>query len=328
MTRTHRVVALVHPPQAPFELGSVTEAFGLDRPGLLSRYDLRICALRPGPVRTTAGFDLLVTEGPEALHDADTVVIPGWQAPDVPPAVLVALRAAHERGTRILALSCAAFVLAETGLLAGRQATTHWRLAAELAARFPDLEVVPDVLYIDHGDVATSAGTAAGIDLCLHIIRADYGAAYAAEVARHMVMPPRREGGQAQYARPAPRRPASTGLAPVLDWASQHLDQPLTVAELARRAGMSERTFTRRFRADLGVSPGQWLLGQRLDAARELLESSELPVDAVAARVGMSSALNLRRHFRLRLGTTPAAYRRTFSAGLPSVAVATAGVRG
>ncbi|MFI9559874.1 helix-turn-helix domain-containing protein [Nonomuraea endophytica] len=309
-----RVVALVHPPQAPFELACVTEVFGLRRPGMPARYDFGICALEPGQVPTLGGYTIGVDDGLEALESADTVVIPGWQVDDVPGEIIDAVRRAHRRGARIVSICSAAFLVAEAGLLSGRRATTHWRRTEELARRYPDVTVDPDVLYVDHGDVATSAGTAAGLDLCLHIVRNDHGAAYATEIAQHMVMPPRREGGQAQFVRPAPAPERDGSLGAVLDWAAGRLDQPLTVGDLARRARLSPRTFARRFAADLGVSPGQWLLAQRVDAARELLERTPLPVETIAARVGLSSAVNLRRHFHARLGTTPAAYRRTFGA--------------
>ncbi|MFY1686695.1 helix-turn-helix domain-containing protein [Plantactinospora sp. WMMB782] len=307
----HRVVAFVHPPQAVFELASAAEVFGLSRPGLPARYEFRVCSLTAGPIRTLDGYDILVTDGIAALERAETIVLPGWQAGAVPAALSAALLAAHSRGVRVIAICAGAFVLAELGLLAGRAATTHWRLADEFRRRFPDVRFEPNVLYVDHGDVATSAGTAAGIDLCLQVVRRDHGAAYAAKIARQMVMPPRREGGQAQY-QASDRTRVEGRLAPVLDWAVRHLDRRLTVDDLACRAHLSQRTFVRRFAAEVGVSPGQWLLTQRFDAARQLLEESDLTVDAVAVRVGLSSAFNLRRHFLARLGTTPAAYRRTF----------------
>ena len=277
-------------------------------------YDFRICAECPGSLRTTVGYAMLVDAGLTALQEADTVVIPGWQPPGTPapPTVIEALRAAHRRGARTAAICTGAFVLAQAGLLDGRRATTHWRHTARLAAAFPEARVDPDVLYVDHGDVATSAGTGAGIDLCLHLVRSDHGAAYAAQIARNMVLPPHREGSQLQYAaQPAPAR-ADESLAPLLEWATSRLDTRLTVARLAERAGLSSRTLARRFTEQLGTSPGQWLLGQRLDAARVLLEQTNLPVDAIATRVGLASAVNLRRRLRARLGTTPGAYRRTF----------------
>jgi AraC family transcriptional activator FtrA len=311
----HRVVALALPPQSTFELACAAEVFGIDRPGLPARYDFTVCGERPGLVPTLAGYDMAVREGLEALLSADTVVVPGWQrrAEAVSPAVLDAIRQAHERGARIVSICAGAFVLAQAGLLGRRRATTHWRMAAELATRFPEIEVEPDTLYIDLGDVATSAGTAAGIDLCLHLVRADHGAAYAAHVARHMVMPPHREGGQLQYAAPGAPGRLPGSLAPILDWAAERLHEPLTVDDLAAAARVSPRTLARRFSEQLGVGPGRWLLVQRVTAARAMLEETDLPVEVIALRVGLSSATNLRRRFHSLLRTTPAAYRRSFS---------------
>ncbi|MBY8859412.1 DJ-1/PfpI family protein [Nocardia sp. CA2R105] len=310
----HRVVALLNPPQSPFELACAAEVFGTIRPDIPVHYDFRICAEHPGPLRTTVGHAMLVDAGLAALREADTVVVPGWQPAGalVSPAVIDALRAAHQRGTRIAAICTGAFVLAQAGLLDGRRATTHWRHTALLATTFPEVRVDRDVLYVDHGDVATSAGTGAGIDLCLHLVRCDHGAAYAAQIARNMVLPPHRDGNQLQYAtQPAPAR-ADESLSPLLAWATSQLDTPLTIGRLAGRAGLSNRTLARRFTEQLGTSPGRWLLGQRLDAARMLLETTDLPVEAIATRVGLASAVNLRRHFRAHLATTPGAYRRTF----------------
>ncbi|WP_306335655.1 helix-turn-helix domain-containing protein [Streptomyces sp. KL118A] len=312
----HRVVALVHAPQSTFELACAAEVFGIERPGIPRRYAFGVCAEHPGPVATRAGYDMLVTEGLDALGCADTVIVPGWlPAAEAPsPAVIRALRRAHRRGARMLSICSGAFVLAHAGLLDGRRATTHWALADELATRFPAVRLDPDVLYVDHGDVATSAGSGAGIDLCLHVVRTDQGAAYAAQVARNMVMPPHREGGQLQYAAPAHPAQFDGSLAPLLAWTSEHLDDPVGVDDLAARAGVSARTLARRFADQLGVSPGQWLLAQRIGAARQLLESTDLPLDAVARRAGLSSATNLRRRFLRTLGTTPGAYRRAFRA--------------
>ncbi|MFI0784178.1 GlxA family transcriptional regulator [Streptomyces lydicus] len=313
----HRVVALVVPPQSTFELACAAEVFGLSRHGLPGRYEFGVCTQRPGSVATLAGYDMTVGQGLDALRTADTVVIPGLQRrrQPVPPAVLDAVRQAHRRGARIVAICSGAFLLAQAGLLDSRRATTHWRMAAEFAARFPQVQVEADTLYIDLGDAATSAGTAAGIDLCLHLVRTDHGAAHAAQIARHMVMPPHREGGQLQYA--APPRPDAPpdSLAAVLNWAVDHLAEPLTVDDLAARAHLSARTLARRFSEQLGTSPGRWLLHQRLMAARILLEDTDLPVEAIAAKVGLSSATNLRRRFRAAVHTTPAAYRRTFGRG-------------
>ncbi|MCF6476215.1 helix-turn-helix domain-containing protein [Nonomuraea sp. MG754425] len=310
----HRVVALVLPPQSTFELACAAEVFGVSRPGVPARYEFGVCAEHPGPVPTLAGYDMVVGQGLAALDTADTVVVPGRQRPDrpAPPAVLDALRRAHRRGARVVAICSGAFLLAEAGLLSGRRATTHWRMAADLAARFPDVRVDPDTLYVDLGDVATSAGSAAGIDLCLHLARTDHGAGHAARIARHMVMPPHREGGQAQYAAVAPLAHPPGSLAVVLDWAVERLREPLTVEDLSARAGTSPRTLARRFAEQLGVAPGRWLLQQRVMAARALLEETDLPVEAIAARVGLSSAANLRRRFHAMVHTTPAAYRRAF----------------
>ncbi|MFJ4467867.1 helix-turn-helix domain-containing protein [Streptomyces sp. NPDC089424] len=310
----HRVVSLLLPPQSTFELACAAEVFGVNRPGLPARYTFEVCAEHPGPLPTQAGYDMTVPHGLSALERAQTVIVPGWQrrADAAPPAVVDAIRQAHRRGARIVAICSAAFLLAQAGLLSGRRATTHWRMAGELAARHPEIQVEPDVLYVDLGDVATSAGTAAGVDLCLHLVREDQGAAYAAQVARHMVMPPHREGGQLQYATPpAPDRAPDT-LAPLLDWAVERLHQSLTVDDLASRAAVSTRTLARRFAEQLGTSPGHWLLGQRVMAARALLEETDLPVEAIAARTGLSSAANLRRRFQSLVHTTPAAYRRSF----------------
>ncbi|WP_344103003.1 helix-turn-helix domain-containing protein [Nocardiopsis rhodophaea] len=310
----HRVVALARPLQSTFELGCAAEVFGTEREGLPARYTFGVCAERPGQVTTRAGYAMLVAEGLEALEQADTVVVPGWLPVDEAPssAVVRALRRAHECGTRVVSICTGAFALAYAGLLDGRRATTHWARAQELAARFPAVRVDADVLYVDHGDVATSAGAGAGIDLCLHLVRTDQGAEYAAHVARSMVMPPHREGGQLQYSAPPHPAHIDGSLAPLLEWVTRRLGDPLTVEDLAAHAGVSARTLARRFADQLGVGPGQWLLAQRIAAARELLESSDLPLDAVARRVGLSSATNLRRRFLRALGTTPGAYRRAF----------------
>ncbi|SDQ49793.1 transcriptional regulator, AraC family with amidase-like domain [Thermostaphylospora chromogena] len=312
----HRMVALVHPPQSTFELSCVAQVFGIERPGLPKRYTFGVCAEHPGPVATLAGYDMLVTDGLDALDRADTVVVPGWLPAGEPPSptVLEALRRAHSRGARVVSICSGAFALAHAGLLDGRRATTHWALADELAARFPRVQVDPDVLYVDHGDVATSAGAGAGFDLCMHLVRSDQGAGYAAHIARTMVMPPHREGGQLQYS--APPHPAQIDgtLAPLLEWVGGRLGEPITVEVMAAHAGVSARTLARRFADQLGTSPGRWLLAQRIAMAQDLLESTDLPVDAVARRVGLSSATNLRRRFLAALGTTPGAYRRAFRA--------------
>jgi AraC family transcriptional activator FtrA len=312
----HRVVAVVNPPQSLFELAIVSEVFGTERPGVEVSYEFSMCTLRPGPVATLSGYSLAVPHGLERLERADTVVVPGWEptGAEAPAEVLEALVTAHARGARLVSICTGAFVLAQTGLLDGRRATTHWRHSAQLAAQHPLVVVEDDVLFVDHGDVATSAGTAAGLDLCLHLVRSDHGAAVATTVARHMVMPPRREGDQRQYAvRATPSLPPGS-LAELLDWMGENLGSPLSLADVARRAHLSPRTLDRRFRDQLGVSPGRWLLRRRVDAARELLETTDHTVDAIAARVGLSSATNLRRRFLDVVGTTPTDYRRTFAA--------------
>ncbi|MFI6167789.1 helix-turn-helix domain-containing protein [Nocardia sp. NPDC051052] len=310
----HRVVALVHPPQSTFELSCAAEVFGIERGGLPTRYSFGVCTEHPGPVETYAGYAMFVTDGLDALDRADTVIIPGWlpteEAPA--PAVIQSLRRAHARGARLVSICSGVFALAHTGLLDGRRVTTHWASADELAERFPAVSVDRDVLYVDHGDLATSAGAGAGIDLCLHLVRTDHGARYAAQVARSMVMPPHREGGQLQYAAPPHPVQIDGSLAPLLEWVTARLGEPLTVEDLAAQAAVSARTLARRFTDQLGIGPGQWLLAQRIAVARELLETSDLPVDAVARRVGLSSATNLRRRFLSALGTTPGAYRRAF----------------
>ncbi|WP_405786623.1 helix-turn-helix domain-containing protein [Streptomyces sp. NBC_00029] len=313
----HRVVALLQPPQSSFPLACAAEVFGDHGPEIPARYAFGVCTEHPGPVRTRSGYDMLVTAGLDALEGADTVLVPGWQQPagtEVPGAVVAAVRRAHRRGARIVGICSGAFVLAAAGLLDGRRATTHWAQAAGLAARFPQVRVDPAVLYVDHGDVSTSAGSAAGVDLCLHLVGVDQGAAYAMRIARRMVMPPHREGCQLQYAELPTSGPVTDSLAPLLEWLGGRLDQPVSVAEMAVRSQVSARTLTRRFTEQLGISPGRWLLDRRIAAARALLEETDLPVETIARRVGLSSAVNLRRRFHEAVRTTPAAYRRAFRA--------------
>ncbi|MEU6582095.1 helix-turn-helix domain-containing protein [Nocardia sp. NPDC046763] len=307
----HRVTALVRPVQSTFELGCAAEVFGTERDGVPNYYEFGVCTETPGLVPTTAGYSLNVAHGLAALSSADTVIIPGWTPVDAPLSdhVRRALLRAHGRGARIVTICQGVFALARTGLLDGRAATTHWARAERLQAEFPRIHVRPDVLYVDHGDVATSAGAGAGIDLCLHLVRRDHGAAHAALLARHMVMPPHREGGQTQY---APTPPPSDMLDGLLDWVEGRLGSPLAVRDMAAHLNVSPRTLARRFDDQLGTSPGAWLLARRVVAARTLLEDTDLPVDAIATRVGLASAVNLRRRFRAQVGTTPGAYRRAF----------------
>jgi AraC family transcriptional activator FtrA len=311
-TDLHRVVALVEAPLSTFELSCAAEVFGIERPGLEQAYSFEVCTQTPGPVATRAGYSIMVTRGLTALRTADTIVLPGWPVDMQPsPRLVRTLKQGHARGARIVAICSGTYLLAATGLLDGRTATTHWRMAADVAERFPLVDVQPDVLFIDHGDVATSAGTAAGIDLCLHLLRLDMGASYAADVARHMVMPIEREGGQLQYATVA--RPATGGaLGPALEWAAGRLHEPIGPSQLAAKLRVSERTVARRFQEQLGTSPGRWLLRQRIIAARDLLESTDLTIEAIAGRVGLSTAANLRTRFQNELHTSPGAYRRAF----------------
>ncbi|MEV0248931.1 helix-turn-helix domain-containing protein [Nocardia sp. NPDC050712] len=307
----HRVAALVRPVQPTFELGCAVEVFGTRRDGIPQYYEFEVCTETPGPVPTTAGYAMSVPQGLSALETADTVLIPGWTPVEAPlsDGVRQALLAAHARGARLVTICAGVFALARTGLLDDRSATTHWARADQLAREFPRVRVQPDVLYIDHGDVATSAGAGAGIDLCLHLVRRDHGAPHAALIARHMVLPPHREGGQVQYMPPAPPGDALDGL---LEWAGARLATPLSVEDMAAHLNISPRTLARRFADRLGTSPGAWLLARRVIAARTLLETSDLPVEAIATRVGLTSAVNLRRRFHKQVGTTPGAYRRAF----------------
>lgn len=313
----HRVVCLVVPEVEPFELAVACEVFGSDRRDLTPDwYEFELAAVEPGLVRTAIGLRLLVTEGLEAMDRADTIVVPAWNrdTTGLEPAV-AALRAAAGRGARIVSLCSGAFLLAEAGLLDDRPATTHWMYADELSRRYPAVKVDPDVLYVDDGDVLTSAGSAAGIDLCLHVVRNDFGTEVANAVARRMVVPPHRDGGQAQYIdRPLPVTRGDADLADTLRYMLDHLDEPLSVAQLAAHAHMSPRTFARRFTAVTGATPHQWLITQRLLLARRLLESTEAPIERVAQRSGFRTAANLRHHFTRGLGVSPLRYRRTFRA--------------
>lgn len=313
----HRVVALVQPVQSTFELGCAMEVFGTVRDGVPRYYEFDVCTEEPGTVPTTAGYALSVPRGLSALDDADTVIIPGWAPVEAPlsPRVRDALLRAHARGARLVTICSGVFALARTGLLDGRSATTHWERAEQLRREFPAVRVEPDQLYVDHGDVATSAGAGAGIELCLHLVRRDHGAAHAALLARHMVMPPHLDGGQVRI---TPQAPARDELDDLLEWAGERLGTPLSVAGLAARLNVSPRTLARRFHDRFGTSPGKWLLSRRVAEARRLLEDTDLPVDAIAARVGLASAVNLRRRFRDEVGTTPGAYRRALRAPEPA----------
>ncbi len=297
-----------------FELGVLCEVFGIDRPDEpeIPSFDFALCTPEPGPIRTVSGFDVVVEHGLDRLETADLVALPAIRRDvEVPPALVDGLRAAAARGARIMSICSGAFVLGAAGLLDGRDCTTHWTYAAELARRFPAARVNPDVLYVDCDGILTSAGTAAGIDASLYLIRQEFGARAANRLARRMVMPPHREGGQRQYVdQPVPVE-ADT-LAGTLEWLLANLDEEVSVEDLARRAHLSARTFARRFRAETGTTPHHWLTGQRVLAAQRLLEDTEQPVETVADLVGFGSAAVLRHHFTRRVGTTPTDYRRTF----------------
>jgi AraC family transcriptional activator FtrA len=309
------VAALVYDGLCTFEYGVAAEVFGLPRPELgPDWYRFASCAVEPGPLRAMGGLTVQVDAGLELLAQADLIIAPGWKGAAVPPseALLDALRAAHSRGARLMSICSGVFVLAATGLLDGRRVTTHWRYAETLAARFPSLRFDGEVLYVDEGQVLTSAGSAAGIDLSLHIVRRDYGPEVANQVARRLVVPAHRNGGQLQYVeRPVPER-ENARLSDVLAHVRGRLDQPFSVAEMARMAALSERTLHRRFLETVGESPASWLIGVRVDRARELLESRDLPMEELARLCGFGDAAVLRHHFRRRLKVSPAAYRATF----------------
>ncbi len=317
----HIVAVIVWDDIPVFELAPVCEIFGVDRPELVSPwYRLHLCAPRPGPVRIAGGLSIPAPESLDVVAAADTVVVPACAnvETEIPVLVIDAVRRAHARGARIASICTGAFVLAAAGLLDGRRVTTHWMHAGELARRHRRVRVDPRVLYVDDGDILTSAGSAAGIDLCLHLVRKDHGTAVANALARRIVVSPHLEGGQAQYVdQPLtyPREQGEPGLGPVLDWARARLGQSLTVADLAREAGVSERTFARHLHAATGTSPLQWLLRQRIRLAQQLLESTGQPVERIAHLCGFGAASGMRRHFVRVAGVPPQAYRRTFHNG-------------
>lgn len=293
------------------------EVFGIDRPDLADPwYELQICAIRP-ETRIAHGFLAQETGDMDSLARADTVVIPSCaEVHESPPEELVeAVRAAYAAGARIAAICSGAFVLAAAGLLDGRRATTHWMHAQELARRHPKVDVDPKVLYTEDEGIYTSAGTAAGIDLCLELVRADHGSNVVNALARRLVTPPHREGGQSQYVELPALARDDTRLAPLLEWARTQLDQPLTLDDLARRANLSKRTLARRFEEALEMPPLRWLQQERIRFAQRLLEATDLPIERVAANSGLGSAANLRRHFIRHVGLSPLGYRRAFQGG-------------
>ena len=312
----HTVALVVFDQVPPFEMAVPCEVFGIDRSDMgVPNYRLLVCAAEEGPLRTKVGFTIEAPCGLSDLREADTVVVPAWRDVDEPPkeALLEGLRQAYQRGARIASLCSGAFVLAHAGLLDGRRATTHWMYAEALSNRFPAVEVDPAVLYVDEGQIFTSAGTAAGIDLCLHLVRLDHGADVANVFARRMVVPPHRDGGQAQYVQAPVAESSDEGqLTETLAWACANLDEPLTVGRMAQHARMSERTFARRFREAAGTTPLRWLLNQRIFAAQRRLETSDAPVDWIAQDCGFGTGATFRSHFKRAVGVSPTDYRKAF----------------
>lgn len=310
-----RVTVLLYPGMSAFELGIVTEVFGLPRPELdVDWYDLTICAETP-QVPVVGRAMLHTPYGLDVFAQGDTVIVPGVSDvhADPSPALVRALHTAHRRGARVVSICSGAFALAGAGLLDGRRAATHWRYADVLARRHPAVTVDANVLYVDDGDVLTSAGSAAGLDLCLHLVRQDYGATVANAVARRLVVPPQRPGGQAQFIEsPVPPEPDDDRIVTTMAWALSHLDSPLTVADLARHAHMSVRSFLRHFHRSTGTSPIRWLITQRVQASLPLLEQTTASIEQVAAAVGFETATTYRHHFTRALRTSPTAYRRAF----------------
>lgn len=314
--KDHRVVALAYDGLCTFEFGCVVEMFSLERPELgVDWYRFAVCAAERGPIRAAGGIQVVAPHGLAMLARADTIVIPGWRdADEAPPeALLRALRRAHARGARLASICSGVFVLAAAGVLEGKAATTHWRYADKLRERHPAIDVRPNELYVDEGQVLTSAGSAAGLDMLLHLVRRDHGARIANQVAQRLVIPPHRLGDQAQFVpRPMPVDEAAR-LSRLMDWVRAHPAQPHTPASMAKRAAMSVRTLQRQFQETAGLTPLEWVTRERVAAARELLESSRRPMADVAERTGFGSEESFRRHFRLVTGVSPATYRRQFA---------------
>ena len=305
-----------------FEFGILEEVFGQDRTADgLPPVEFRACGVRAGePVRTTGGAAIVPGWGLDGLEGADVVAVPATNLREYPPEALDALRAAAARGATVLTICSGVFVAGAAGLLDGRRCTSHWRHVDELRTRHPTAVVDPDVLFVDDGDLVSSAGTAAGIDACLHLVRRELGSAAVNILARQMVVPPQRDGGQRQFIdQPVPAC-TNLALAPTLDWALERLDKDLSVADLAAHARMSERSFGRRFLAETGTTPHRWLIGQRVQLAQRFLEDSDLGIDEVAAQSGFGAAALLRHHFRNQVGITPGDYRRKFQSATSSVA--------
>ncbi|NKI70614.1 helix-turn-helix domain-containing protein [Collimonas pratensis] len=314
--KKHTVAVVVFEGISPFHLSVPCMVFGDDLARLgVPRYRLLICGTPTGLVPTMSGFNIEVQHDLSALQEADTVIVPAWRDPDErPPELLLqALRSAHARGARIVGLCLGAFVLAEAGLLDGRAASTHWVWSEDFARKYPKVKLDQKVLYVDDGDILTSAGTAAAIDCCLHLLRRDHGADVANRIARRMVVAPHRHGGQAQYIeQPLPASGGSDALTVTLDWAIEHLEQPLCLDVLAERAAMSRRNFTRRFKLKTGTTVSQWLLNHRLASAQRLLETSDKAIDRIAELAGFGSTVSLRQHFSAAFAISPAAYRKQY----------------
>ncbi|MES2126567.1 MAG: transcriptional regulator FtrA [Pseudomonadota bacterium] len=312
----HRVVAIAYDRLCTFEFGCAVEVFALERPELdVDWYDFAVCAIEPGPIRAAGGIEVAAPYAPELLERADTIVIPGWRDPDETPpeALLEAVRKAHARGARLCSICSGVFVLAAAGLLDGKQATTHWRYADKLARRYPRIEVLEDDLYVDIGQIITAAGSAAGLDMLLHLVRRDYGAHVGNLVAQRMVVAPHRDGGQAQFL-PRPMAHDEKGrLSKLMDWLRRHPEQDHSVKSMAERAAMSPRTLQRQFLEATGMGPIEWLTRERIALVKDLLEVQDLPLSQVAEKAGFGSEESLRHHFRRIAATTPGAYRRQFS---------------
>ncbi|AVR94657.1 transcriptional regulator FtrA [Pseudoduganella armeniaca] len=321
MSSSHRVVALAYDGLCTFEFGCTVELFALERPELgVDWYDFRVAAIERGPIRAAGGITVQARYAPGWIRQADTIVIPGWRdADEEPPAALLALiRAAHRRGARLCSICSGVFVLAAAGVLDGQRATTHWRYAERLARRYPRVQVEADALYIDNGQVITSAGSAAGLDMLLHLVRRDYGARVGNLVAQRLVVPPHRAGGQTQFVpRPMPADEAGR-LAQLMDWLRRHPAGPHTVASMAARAAMSARTLQRQFQQATGLGAAEWLARERVAIAKDLLESP-LPLARVAEQAGFGSEESLRHHFRRLVATSPGAYRKAFLVASASV---------
>lgn len=312
--RRRRVAALAFDGIGEFHLAVPQMVFGLDGVSESARYEVTVCTERPGPVRLASGLDLHVPTGLGVLSGADVVVIPSWRPPDSPSAALIdALRTAHANGALVVGLCLGSWVVAASGIVDGRSVATHWHAASAMAEAFPDVDVQVDALWCDVGDVVTSAGVAAALDCCLHVVRRQHGSAYAAQIARSIVLAPHRSGSQAQFvAAPIGAVDDNDPVGRAIDWALAGLAAPIELDEWAQAATMSRRTFSRRFAARTGTSPMRWLLSQRIDRARELLETTDASIDHVAARAGFVTAATMRHHFRQVLGVTPTAHRAAF----------------